>query len=45
VAPADASCRVVGPAVVPPLLVLLARVVAFGVLGTPADMPADAGWS
>lgn len=36
---------VVGLAIIPPLLVLVARVVAFGVLGTPADMPADAGWS
>lgn len=32
-------------AILPPLLVLLARVVAFGVLGTPEDLPAGAGWS
>lgn len=33
----------VGLAVVPPLLVLVARVVAVGVLGTPADLPAGTG--
>lgn len=31
-------------AIVPPVLVLAARVVVFGVLGTPADLPAGAGW-
>lgn len=36
---------VVGLAVIPPLLVLVARVVAVGVLGTPADLPAGADWS
>lgn len=36
---------VVGLAVVPPLLVLVARVIAVGVLGTPADLPAGADWS
>lgn len=32
-------------AIAPPLLVLAARVVAVGVLGTPADLPPGAGWS
>ncbi|MFI7581300.1 hypothetical protein [Kocuria kalidii] len=36
---------VVGLAIIPPLLVLVARVVAVGVLGTPADLPAGADWS
>jgi hypothetical protein len=36
---------IVGLAIVPPLLVLVARVIAFGVLGTPADLPAGADWS
>ncbi|MFI7744347.1 hypothetical protein ACH9D4_15660 [Kocuria sp. HR5S1] len=35
---------VVGLAIFPPLLVLLVRVVAVGVLGTPADLPAGADW-
>lgn len=31
-------------AIAPPVLVLVTRVVAFGTLGTPADLPAGAGW-
>ncbi|MEX5256670.1 hypothetical protein [Kocuria arenosa] len=36
---------IVGLAIVPPLMVLVARVIAFGVLGTPADLPVGADLS
>ncbi|MFF0989118.1 hypothetical protein [Kocuria nitroreducens] len=36
---------IVGLAIIPPLLVLVARVLAVGALGTPADLPAGADWS